>query len=221
MPRPLRFVLPGHTLHIIQRGNNRFACFRDDRDRERYLAVLRDASQRARCTIHAYVLMTNHSHLLVSADEARSPARMMHSLGGKYARYFNTRHGRTGTMWEGRYRASLIDSERYFLVCSRYIESNPVRAGIVREPAGYRWSSYRCNAEGEIDVLVREHPVYLSLGRDQAERRETYRALFAAPIASTMLDAIRRATNSNVRLVVDGHSPPIRRPGASSVSVPS
>jgi len=206
MPRPLRFVLPGHTLHIIQRGNNRSACFRDDEDRDRYLSALRDASERAHCAIHAYVLMSNHSHLLVTAGEGRSPARMMQSLGGKYIHYYNKRYGRTGTLWEGRYRASLIDSERYFLVCSRYIELNPVRAGIVREPAGYRWSSFRSNANGCPDPLVRRHPVYLALGRGWAKQREAYRALFDTPLALPTLDAIRRATNSGIHLVIDEES---------------
>jgi putative transposase len=206
MPRPLRFVLPGHTLHITQRGNNRAPCFLDDEDRKQYLAVLRRASERARCAIHSYVLMSNHAHLLVTAEEARSATRMMQSLGGKYARYFNRRYGRTGPLWEGRYRSSLIDSERYFLVCSRYIETNPVRAGMVSEPAGYRWSSFRSNAEGEPDVLVRQHPVYLSLGQWGAARREAYRALFDAPVSGQMLDAIRRATYRGVPLR-DGEKP--------------
>jgi putative transposase len=178
MPRRLRSILPGHTLHLIQRGNNRSASFLDDEDREHYLAALLHASERARCAIHAYVLMPNHSHLLVTADDALAPARMMQSLGSKYVRYFNKRHGRTGTLWEGRYRSSLIDSERYFLQCSRYIETNPVRAGMVHEPGAYRWSSFRSNAEGEPDVLVRRHPVYLALGRWSSVRREAYRALF-------------------------------------------
>jgi putative transposase len=203
MPRPLRFILAGHTLHIIQRGNNRSGCFVDDEDRERYLAALRHASERAGCSIHAYVLMSNHTHLLVTADEAPSPGRMMQSLGGKYVRYFNTRYGRTGTLWEGRYRASLIDSERYFLQCSRYIEMNPVRAGLVGEPAAYRWSSFRCNAEGAADALVRSHPLYLSLGRWRTARCDAYRALFDTPLSRPMLDAIRRATNRGIRLSGD------------------
>jgi len=206
MPRPPRFVLPGHTLHIIQRGNNRSVCFVDDEDREYYLAALRRASQRARCAIHAYVLMTNHSHLLVTADESASPARMMQSLGVKYVLYFNARHGRTGTLWEGRYRSSPIDSERYYLACSRYIETNPVRAGLVRDPSGYRWSSFRSNAEGTPDVLVRPHPVYLSLGARSSARREAYRALFETPLAWSMIDVIRRVTNSGVGLGVDTES---------------
>ena len=206
MPRPLRSLLPGHTLHIIQRGNNRCACFRDDEDRQHYLAVLRHASERAGCAIHAYVLMSNHSHLLVTAGEALSPARMMQWLGSKYVRYFNRRYGRTGTLWEGRYRSSQIDSERYFLLCSRYIEMNPVRAGMVSEPAEYRWSSFRRNAGGQLDALVHQHAVYLALGRWSSARCDAYRALFDTPIALPVLDAIRRATNSGVQLRVDDMS---------------
>ena len=206
MPRPLRCVLPDHTLHIIQRGNNRALCFVDDEDREHYLAALRHASQRARCAIHAYVLMSNHTHLLVTAADAFAPARMMQSLGRKYVRHFNERHGRTGTLWEGRYRSGLIDSERYLLQCSRYIEMNPVRARIANEPGAYRWSSFRSNAAGEPDVLIRRHAVYLALGRSSLARRDAYRALFDTPLEWTMLDAIRRATNRGVVLGVDERS---------------
>jgi putative transposase len=195
--------LPGHTLHIIQRGNNRGLCFIDDEDRERYLTALHRASDRARCAIHAYVLMSNHTHLLVTAADVSAAARMMQSMGPAYVRYFNRRHGRTGTLWEDRYRSGLIDSERYFLQCSRYIEMNPVRAGMVNEPGAYRWSSFRSNAQGAFDVLVRRHPVYLALGRENTARREAYRALFDTSVDSTMLDAIRRATNKGAALGVD------------------
>jgi REP-associated tyrosine transposase len=200
MPRPLRFVLPGHTLHVIQRGNNRGPCFIDDEDRERYLAALLRASDRVRCAIHAYVLMSNHTHLLVTAADASAAARMMQAMGPAYVRYFNRRHGRTGTLWEGRYRSGLIDSERYFLQCSRYIEMNPVWAGIVNDPGAYRWSSFGSNAQGASDLLVRRHPVYLALGRENAARREAYRALFDTSLDGTMVDAIRRATNKGVAL---------------------
>ena len=212
MPRPLRFILPGHTLHVIQRGNNRAPCFVDDEDRAHYLATLRHASDRARCAIHAYVLMSNHAHLLVTAADASAPARMMQSLGRTYVRRFNWRHGRTGTLWEGRYRSGLIDSERYFFQCSRYIEMNPVRAGIVNEPGAYRWSSFKSNARGEFDELVRRHPLYLALGCQNGARHEAYRALFDTPLEWTVLDAIRRATNRGVVLGVDDHSssPPPR-----------
>src|SRR6185436_20732938 len=115
MPRPPRATLPGQTLHLIQRGNNRSACFVDDEDRRCYLAALLRASRRVRCDIHAYVLMTNHVHLLITAADVRASARMMQTLGCIYVRYFNERYERTGTLWEGRYRSAVIDSERYFL----------------------------------------------------------------------------------------------------------
>jgi len=195
MPRPPRIVLPGHTLHLIQRGNNRQPCFVDDTDRTSYLATLLYASERAQCDVHVYVLMTNHAHLLVTARGASAASRMMQALGREYVRYFNTRHERTGTLWEGRFRSSLIDSERYFLQCCRYIEANPVRAGLVNSPDEYRWSSFRSNAAGWPDVLVRRHPVYLALGRSGPARREAYRALFETPLEPPVLEAIRRASN--------------------------
>jgi putative transposase len=203
MPRPPRFVLPGHTLHLIQRGNNRSSCFLDDADHACYLAALHHASVGASCPVHAYVLMPNHVHLLVTAGDARAPARMMQALGRRYVRYFNQRHGRTGTLWEGRYRSSLIDSERYFLSCSRYIETNPVRAGLVRSPDEYPWSSFRSNAEGQPDFLAQRHPVYLALGRWGSTRREAYRTLFDTPLAVPILDAIRRATSKGTVLGFD------------------
>ena len=211
MPRPPRVVLPGHTLHLIQRGNNRVACFVDDEDRKRYLAALLLVSERARCAIHAYVLMKNHAHLLVTAEDAHSPARMMQALGSRYVRYFNDRHGRTGTLWEGRYRSSLIDSERYFLRCSRYIETNPVRAGLVDSPAHFRWSSFRSNANGQPDPLLRPHPVYLALGRSILSRREAYGALFGIPLTPHELEAIRRATNQCMPLGFDDHRSKLER----------
>jgi putative transposase len=203
MPRPPRVVLAGHTLHLIQRGNNRGSCFVDDQDRECYMAALLHASERARCEVHAYVLMTNHVHLLVTAGEAGAPARMMQALGRIYVRHFNERHERTGTLWEGRYRSALIDSERYFLQCSRYVETNPVRGGLTSTPEEWRWSSFRSNAEGQPNALVRRHAVYLALGRWGSSRREAYRALFETPLAPPVLDAIRRATNSGMVLGFD------------------
>ncbi len=216
MPRPPRVVLPGHTLHLIQRGNDRRNCFVDDGDRACYLASLLFARERAKCEVHAYVLMTNHVHLLVTAREAPSAARMMQALGRNYVRYFNERHGRTGTLWEGRYRSSLIDSERYFLQCSRYVETNPVRAGMVDRPEEYRWSSFNSNANGKPDALIRRHPVYLALGRTALTRREAYRALFETPADPVVLAALRHATNMGFVLgFEDRHSDLERELGRS------
>ena len=127
----------------------------------------------------------------------------MQALGRNYVRHFNERHGRTGTLWEGRYRSSLIDSERYFLQCSRYIETNPVRAGLVSSPQEYQWSSFKSNAEGRPDVLVQRHPVFLALGRWSSTRHEAYHALFETPLDAPVLDAIRRATNKVIALGFD------------------
>jgi len=197
MPRP---IVPGQPLHLIQRGNNRTASFVDRDDFARYLRVLRDASKRAGCAIHAYVLMTNHGHMLVTPEHEHAPARMMQSIGGWYVRYFNRRHRRTGTLWEGRFRSTLVDSERYFLACSRYIELNPVRAGIVADAATYRWSSFRCNASGGYDPLITPHPAYRALGRNSAARQEAYRALCATPLDADLVEAIRRAARTGTVL---------------------
>ena len=193
MPRMPRPIVPGQPLHLIQRGNNRTRSFADREDYACYLRVLRDAGKRAGCAIHAYVLMTNHVHLLVTPDTERGPARMMQWIGRGYVRYFNQRHGRTGTLWEGRFRSTLVDSDRYFLACSRYIDLNPVRAGIVADAASYRWSSFRCNARGSYDPLVTPHPAYRALGETGAARQAAYRAMCAVPLDAAVVDAIRHA----------------------------
>ena len=128
------FELAGVPQHVVQRGNTRLPCFLDDEDRQRYLQCLRQALLRFGCKLHAYVLMSNHAHLLLTPDEAGVVSRMMHTFARNYVGMFNGRHGRTGTLWEGRYKACLVDSGRYFLACSRYIELNPVRAWMVAEP---------------------------------------------------------------------------------------
>ena len=200
MPRTPRPIVPGQPLHLIQRGNNRTASFHDRHDFAFYLRVLHDVSRRAGCAIHAYVLMTNHVHLLVTPETEGGPARMMQGVGRRYVRYFNERRGRTGTLWEGRYRSTLVDSDRYFLACSRYIELNPVRAGIVADPAAYGWSSFRRNAMGRDDRVITPHATYRALGSCAAERCAAYRALFDAPLGSDTLDAIRGAAKTGAVL---------------------
>jgi putative transposase len=155
--------------------------------------------------------MKNHVHLLVTAGDADAPARMMKSLGCTYVRHFNERYERTGTLWEGRFRSTRIDSDRYFLRCSRYIELNPVRAGLVSLPAEWRWSSFRNNGDGQSDALVRPHALYLALGDTSSNRREAYRALFAAPLPQHVIDAIRRATNKGVPLAFDDSASDLER----------
>jgi putative transposase len=197
MPRP---VVAGQPLHIVQRGNNRTATFIDQKDYRVYLALLQLVRKRTGCAIHAYALMPNHVHLLVTPEAKVGPARLMQGLGRWYVRYFNERHGRTGTLWEGRYRSSLIDSERYFLACSRYIELNPVRAGIVANPSDFDWSSFRGNACDGSDPLLTPHPIYHALGVLAAERRAAYVALFDAPLGAATIDAFRRAAKRGTAL---------------------
>jgi putative transposase len=193
MARPLRLVIPGQPLHIIQRGNNRAVTFHCRADYELFASELAQASKQEACAIHAYVLMRNHVHLLVTPSSELGPSLMMQAVGRRYVRYFNDRYERTGTLWEGRFRSTIVDSVRYFFVCSRYIELNPVRAGIVTRPDAYEWSSFGHNAIGGRDPIVTPHALYLALGARPSERRDAYRALFAVEIGDPAIGAIRRA----------------------------
>jgi putative transposase len=195
MARQPRYVLPGQPQHVIQRGNNRDVIFVSGADYRFYLEKLKDACDRTGCEVHAYVLMTNHVHLLMTPQDENSLGRAMQSLGRRYVQYFNHRYRRTGTLWEGRYRATLIDAENYLLTCYRYIELNPVRADMVSHPANYPWSSYRSNALGQSDILVSEHALYRRLGTNDKERCHRYRALFDHSIGNETLQTIREATN--------------------------
>lgn len=186
--------------HIRQRGNNRCLCFADDRDRLLYLALLAEAAATEQCSVHAYVLMTNHVHILASAQGDHALSGMMKRVGEKYVRSFNKKHSRTGTLWEGRFSSSIVDTQAYLLTCYRYIESNPVRAGMVATPGDYPWSSFAHNAGVRPSALVRPHPVYLALGGTAAERFEAYRALFTRAEARADLDLIRGCINSGLAL---------------------
>lgn len=197
MPRRARLSLPGIPWHIIQRGNNRSVCFYAEDDYFFYIYHLADLAIRFDCAIHAYVLMTNHVHLLLTPEKADSAALLMKNLGQRYVQYINRTYRRSGTLWEGRFRSCLTQSEDYVLTCYRYIELNPVRAAMVRHPRDYRWSSYAGNAQGKRDTLLMPHEQYLRLGRTDGERREAYRALFNAHIDGPVLDQIRQATNGN------------------------
>jgi len=196
MARLPRFVLPGQPQHIIQRGNNRQVIFQADDDYRFYLEKLQEAAEQHQCDIHAYVLMTNHVHLLVTPHTENSIGKMMQMLGRYYVQYYNYCYRRTGTLWEGRYKATLIDTDHYLLTCMRYIELNPVRArNIVDHPSEYPWSSYRCNALGHEDKLVTPQREYQALGATDAERQSAYRYLFRARIPDKTLEKIREATN--------------------------
>lgn len=193
MPRPPRIILKGVPLHHIQRGNDRRPVFVDDRDRLLYRDQLREGCARFGCVVHAYALMTNHVHLLLTPAEPDSVARLTQWMGRQYVCRFNRRHERTGTLWEGRFRASLIDSPRYLLACARYIDLNPVRAGLVARPERYPWSSYARLAYGTDDDLVTEHREYHLLGRTDSARQHAYRALCEESLPAAELADIRRS----------------------------
>jgi putative transposase len=196
MARLPRFVLMGHPQHIIIRGNNREPVFNADEDYRFFLDKLTDAAKKHQCDIHAYVLMTNHIHLLATPNKADGISKMMQMLGRYYVQYYNYTYQRTGTLWEGRYKASLIDSETYVLLCYRYIELNPVRADMVQHPSEYPWSSYRANALGQYDALITPHAMYTALDRDEAQQQQAhYRDLFIGQIDALSVTQIREATN--------------------------
>lgn len=202
MPRQPRFNLAGVPQHVIQRGNNRQPVFFIDADYERYLDTLATAAESHGCALHAYVLMPNHVHLLVTPDAPLAISKLMQSLGGRYVQYANAKHGRSGTLWDGRYKACIVDSERYLMTCYRYIELNPVRAGLAERAIDYPWSSHGRNAGGEESELIVEHGVYAALGSTAQERRSAYRALFTGGLDEALLRRIREAANQG-RVLAD------------------
>jgi REP-associated tyrosine transposase len=200
MPRRPRLALPNVPLHLIQRGNNRQACFFADDDYRFYLDWLAEHAGKTGCRIHAYVLMTNHVHLLVSAEQAAAPGALMKALGQRYVQYVNRVYRRSGTLWEGRFRSCPIQEDAYLLACQRYIELNPVRAGMVKHPAEYRWSSYRANGQGGADSVTTPHGLYVALGCEPAARQAAYRGLFRHELDPGLVDSIRQAANGNFAL---------------------
>ncbi len=184
----------------MQRGNNRTACFFADRDYALYLNLLAEQAARFECAIHAYALMTNHVHLLLTPATADGPSNLMKHLGQRYVQFVNRSYGRSGTLWEGRFRSSLVQEQHYLLCCYRYIELNPVRAGIVRRPADYAWSSHRTNARAVSSKFVTPHPVFVGLGMTEHQRAAAYCALFETAVAEDELDTIRRSLNGGFAL---------------------
>ena len=195
MARLPRLYAPGCSHHIIQRGNNSNACFFDETDYAFYLKTLQEASKKYAVEVHAFVLMTNHVHLLVTPIDQYGISKMMQSLGRRYVGYVNATYRRTGTLWEGRYKSTLVDTQDYLLVVSRYIELNPVRALMVRHPSEYPWSSYQGNALGKDIQLLTPHSVYKALGKVPKERQSAYRTLFRGRMAEKTLTEIRECTN--------------------------
>jgi putative transposase len=178
MPRGPRLRMAGLPVHVVQRGHNRSPCFFAEPDYLAYLTHLQELAPRFACAVHAYVLMTNHVHLLVTPDAADGISMLMKHLGQRYVQYINRRYKRSGTLWEGRFRSGIVLDEAHLLASHCYIELNPVRAGMVDDPADYPWSSYRTNALGMHDATVNTHSLYLTLGGDELSRRAAYRGLF-------------------------------------------
>ena len=198
MPRRPRLDQPGQPQHIIQRGNIRGVCFFADDDYYCYLHWLRKAAADHHVAVHAYVLMTNHVHVLATPAKARALATMMQSLGRRYVRYVNATYKRSGTLWEGRYKAGAVDAEEYLLRVYRYIELNPVRANMVAYPHEYRWSSHAINAGGKANDWLKPHALYLALGSGPAERTEAYLSLFRIELDPEDTARIRTAVNLGI-----------------------
>lgn len=194
MARLPRLVVPNQPHHIIQTGNDRQAVFRDTDDYAAFLGWLREAAKQFNVAIHAYVLMPNHLHLLASPSDGSGLGRMMQWVGRHYVPYFNAKYQRSGTLWQGRYRATIIESEKYFLLCSRYIESNPVRAGFVSAPEDHPWSSVRHHLGIKQDPLITDHPVFWALGNTPFDREASYRALMMQELGANEIEALTQAT---------------------------
>jgi len=204
MPRLPRIDVPGVAQHVIQRGNNRQVCFASDDDFSVYANWLREYAKKYQVEVHAWVFMTNHVHLLVTGYECFAISRLMQSLGRKYVQYFNYKYRRTGTLWEGRFRSCLVDSDKYVLACYRYIEMNPVRALMVEKPKDYRWSSYSANGLGVKSSMLTSHSSYIALGKTAVARQRSYRNLFLEFLSPSIVEDIRQTTQQG--LVLGSHA---------------
>jgi putative transposase len=194
MARLPRLSLPGYPHHVIQRGNNRQAIFLGDADRERMLALLQAHSEKHQVAVHAYVLMDNHVHLLATPETSDGLPAMMQAVGRSYVRYFNDRAGRSGTLWEGRYRSTLIESDRYLLACMAYIDLNPVRAGMVHAPLDFAWSSHAHYVGQRQDKLVTPHALFWTLGNTPFSRESAYAELVQGGVSAGQQAALTDAT---------------------------
>jgi len=219
MGRLYRIDLPGVPQHLVARGHDRKPCFYRDLDRAVYLKYLRDESAKSESDIHAFVLMTNHVHLLATGRRERSLSKLMQHLGRRYCRYVNRVYGRTGTLFEGRFHSSLVDSADYLMNCMVYIELNPVRAGMVSMPSDYPWSSHRDNAGGAPGGILTPHKRYLSLGEDRTSRASAYRRLAVQPLGGECLANIRHAIAKNALLGHDSFRKSVEEMLQRSVAV--
>jgi putative transposase len=197
MPRRPRILIDDVPLHVVQRGHNREPCFFAEEDFHTYLHWLQEALRENDVALHAYVLMTNHVHLLLTPRHAERVPRLVISLGRRYVQYINRTYRRTGTLWDSRYKSSVVQAKTYLLACQRYIELNPVRAAMVEDPVHYRWSSYRTHAHGQPSAILTPHALYLALAREPVERQKAYRNLFRAQLDEPAIDDIRRALNQD------------------------
>lgn len=197
MARQPRFFIPGMSIHAIQRGNNRIPIFDAPEDYRFFLRCVQEAIEEQELRVHAYVLMPNHIHLVVTPGTSSSLPATLQSVGRRYVYYFNHRYRRTGTLWEGRYRAAAIDTAQYLFTCMRYVELNPVRAGLAEDPKAFPWSSHGANAFGAVDPLLTPHDLYAHLAPTSDERCRIYRAMFGRPVPDAQLHAIRETTHKN------------------------
>ena len=195
MARLPRLIVPDQPHHVILRGNNRCPVFSSPKSYEFYVRKLYNACDQYGCRVHAYVLMTNHIHLLITPSSKSALSQTLQMTGRHYVPFFNRLTDRTGGLYESRYRSTVVDSEAYLLTCMRYIELNPIRAGMVEHPADYRWSSYGANALGQRDELVSPHPIFLRLAPSSEQRQKDYRAIFRQKLSPSVLDEIRQSTN--------------------------
>lgn len=200
MPRPRRFCPPGLPIHIIQRGNNKQACFTCEQDYVAYLHWLQEGACRFDVAIHAWVLMTNHVHLLVPPTDHSGVSSLMQHVGRSYVRRFNDRYSRTGTLFEGRFRSCVVQDAEYLLNCLCYIELNPVRSDLTEQPGDYAWSSYRSHAYGVQMHMQTPHDLYLALASGPAERQLEYRKLIEQKISADVIGKIRHCTNRGLAL---------------------
>lgn len=200
MPRKPRFFLPGIPVHIVNRGHSRAPVFFERSDYRAYLNWLEEAAGRYNCAIQAYVLMTNHVHILATPRDKNGISRMMQYVGRRYVPYINHTYGTSGSIWEGRFKASLVSDEQYLVACMRYIELNPVRADMVNSPSEYPWSSYHGNALGYADSLISPHPVYLALAKKEHARLAAYKAMFSTDVDDKDILDIRKAVQTGTPL---------------------
>ena len=203
MARKPRIILPGYVQHIVQRGNNRQACFFSEADYRQYQEDLSTVAERHGCTIHAYVLMPNHVHLLLTPQSGDQLARLIQDLGRCYVRYINDKYARTGTLWAGRYKASLVDEARYLLKCMVFIDSNPLRSGLVGQLSAYRYSSFARNALGHRDCVITPHRRYQALGATPGERQIAYREIVQSNLKECQLRQIKEALKRQLVLGSD------------------